>query len=347
MKQNRKSVRVRVTAEDVAQLAGVSTGTVSRVVNRHPAVTAEVRQKVIVAMEQLGWQPNVIARSMRTATTRTIGCVFSNIRNPLYATIIQGAEEALARENYTLMVASSGESSAREAELIHLFAARRTDGLILSISDETNRTLIEAVKGAGLPTVMIERDLPLETFSVGTDHRRSMFAAVDYLISLGHRRIALVTGGEKTRAGRERIGGFVDAHNAAKLKLDPTLLRPKSLSSDYAFHETQLLMRLPDAPTAIIAGGNLMLAGVLRAAQMLKIAIPQDLSVISSGDTELAELATPPITAIRWDLTGVGRQAARLLVDHLNGLQKENSGRIELPSELVLRKSCASPGKRT
>jgi LacI family transcriptional regulator len=316
---------------------------VSRVVNRHPAVAEKVRQKVVAAMEQLGWQPNAIARSMRTATTRTIGCIFSNIRNPLYATIIQGAEEALARENYTLMVASSGESSAREAELINLFVARRTDGLILSISDETSQKLIDAVKNANLPTVMIERDLPIEIFSVGTDHRRNISAAVDYLISLGHKRIALVTGGQKTRAGRERIGGFVEAHKAAGLALDHNLLRVESLASDYAFHETQALMRLPNAPTAIIAGGNLMLAGVLRAAHMMEIAIPRDLSVISSGDTELAELATPPITAIRWDLAGVGREAARLLLTNLSGAHKQASTRIELPSELILRKSCAQP----
>jgi LacI family transcriptional regulator len=347
MKQDSEPPRLRVTAEDVAQLAGVSTGTVSRVVNGHPAVTEEVRQRVTAAMGKLGWQPNVIARSMRTSTTRTIGCIFSNIRNPLYAAIIQGAEEAFARENYTLMVASSGESSEREAVLINLFAARRTDGLILSIADETSRQVIDAVKNARLPTVLIERDLPTDTFSVGTDHRRSMITAIDYLFSLGHRRIALVTGGKKTRAGRERVGGFVDAYKAANLELDTDLLRVESLASDYAFHETQALMRLPGPPTAIIAGGNLMLAGVLRAAHMMEISVPRDLSIICSGDTELAELATPPITAIRWDLAGVGREAARLLLAHLSGSQKATRIRIELPNEMVLRKSCAPPSRIT
>src|SRR4051794_5094840 len=103
MTETLKTERSAVTARDVARAAGVSTGTVSRVVNAHPSVADDVRKKVAAAIERLGWQPNVVARSMRTASTRTIGCIFSDFRNPLYASVMQGAEEALAAENYTLM----------------------------------------------------------------------------------------------------------------------------------------------------------------------------------------------------------------------------------------------------
>lgn len=334
-----------VTARDVAREAGVSTGTVSRVINAHPAVTEDVRRKVLSAVERLGWQPNAVARSMRTARTRTIGCVFSDFRNPLYANIMQGAEEALAADNYTLMVASSGGSAAREASLIGLFASRRTDGLILSISDERDPRIVEAIRAARLPTVLIEREIDVDAYSVGTDHRGGIRKAVEYLFSLRHERIALLTGGQSTRAGLERLAGFIEAHKRAGKAVDPAMLRLESLSSDYAFSETQSLMEMKAPPTAILAGGNLMLAGVLRAAHILNLRLPQDLSVVCSGDTELAELATPSVTAIRWDLGAVGHRAASLLLSNFAGATIALGTRIELPNEIVLRGSCCPPFK--
>jgi LacI family transcriptional regulator len=338
-----RAKRATVTAREVAKAAGVSTGTVSRVINAHPAVAEDVRKKVLAAIESLDWRPNAVARSMRTASTRTIGCVFSDVRNPLYAAIIQGAEEALAAEDYTLMVASSSGDPTREARLIQLFASRRADGLILSIADEENKNIIAAVATSRLPTVLVERNLPLDVYSVGTDHRGGMRRAVEYLFSLGHERIALITGGQRTRAGRERLGGYVDAYKAARKMPLPEMLRLESLSSEYAFSETQALLSMKNPPTAIIAGGNLMLAGVLRATHMLNVRIPRDLSIICSGDTELAELATPPVTAVRWDLGAVGREAAKLLIGRLGGASVSPCARIEVPNEIVLRKSCASP----
>ena len=330
-----------MTAHDVAKAAGVSTGTVSRVINAHPAVAKDVRQKVLDAIDALGWQPNAVARSMRTASTRTIGCIFSDVRNPLYANIIQGAEQAFAENGYTLMVSSSGGDSSREAKLIQLFASRRADGLILSNADEDDAAIAAALRASNLPTVLVERDLPIEADSVGTDHRGGMRRAVEYLFSLGHERIALITGGRRTRAGRERVGGYLDAYEQAGKTPLPDMLRLESLSSDYAFSETQALLGMTVSPTAIIAGGNLMLAGVLRATQMMNVKIPDDLSIVCSGDTELAELATPSVTAIRWDLSAVGREAAKILINRLAGSIPSKPVRIEVANEIVLRKSCA------
>jgi LacI family transcriptional regulator len=333
----------RLTANDVARLAGVSVGTVSRVVNKNPTVAPKAKQKVEAAIAQLGWYPNAVAQSMRTATTRMIGCIFSDIRNPLYTSIIKGAEEALSAQGYALMVASSGENPDREAALIDLFTRRRADGLLLSLADESSQPVIDAIASANVPTVLVERDLPLDVASVGTDHRAGMKRATKYLISLGHQRIALISGGQKNRAGRERLRGYLDAMQDADLTVDQDLLRLDSLSSDYAFNETQHLLGLANPPTAIISGGNQMLAGVLRAARLRCVDIPDQLSVISSGDTELAELATPPVTVIRWDLEAVGREGATILLKIVGGAAARSLGRIELPSEIILRESCAPP----
>jgi LacI family transcriptional regulator len=333
----------RLTANDVARLAGVSIGTVSRVVNRNPTVAPEAKRRVEAAIAQLGWSPNAVAQSMRTASTRMIGCIFSDIRNPLYTSIIKGAEEALSAQGYVLMIASSHESSEREAALIDLFARRRADGLLLSLADETSQPVIDAISAAKVPTVLVERNLPLDVASVGTDHRAGMKRATQYLISLGHQRIALITGGQNNRAGRERLRGYIDAMQEAGININQDLLRLDSLSSNYAFNETQYLLGLTVPPTAIISGGNQMLAGVLRATRLKGVTIPTQLSVINSGDTELAELATPPVTVIRWDLEAVGREGATLLIKMITGTVAKNSGRIELPNEIILRESCAPP----
>ncbi len=281
-----------------------------------------------------------------TAKTNTVGCIFSDIRNPLYTGVIRGADELLSQHNYALMIANSAGSTAQEVALINLFTRRRVDALILSLADETNKEMIAAVKAARIPTVLIERELPLPIPSVGTDHAGGLRQATDYLIGLGHRRIALVTGGKNTRAGRERVRGYMDSFAAHNLPLDTALLRLESLSVDYSFSETQHLLDLDDPPTAIISGGNLMLAGVLRATQMRNIEIPRQLSVISSGDTELAELATPPITVLRWDLGAIGRRAAELVLRRLRDRTAEIQGRVELPIEFILRRSCAPPPRR-
>ncbi len=140
--------------------------------------------------------------------------------------------------------------------------------------------------------------------------------------------------------------GFLDAFARAGLPAEGALVRAESLSADYAFAQTQHLLDLAAPPTALIAGGNLMLSGVLRAARTRDLRVPDDLSLISTGDTELAELATPPVTVVRWDLPAVGRHAAALLLSRLLNEAPPTPRRIELPTEIVLRRSCAPPSAR-
>ena len=153
---------------------------------------------------------------------------------------------------------------------------------------------------------------------------------------------SLITGPENTRSGRDRLAGYRAAHAAAGTPVDDALVRCESLTTAFAFAETQRLLALPRPPTAIIAGGNLMLAGVLRALGILGRRVPADISVLSSGDTELAELASPPVTVVRWDLPEYGRTTARLMLHRLHSPQ-DPPRRIVVPCELVLRKSCAAP----
>ncbi len=332
----------RVTMRDVARLAEVSLGTVSRVVNENPSVARDARDRVLNAIERLGWRPNAVARSMRTATTRTIGCIVPDIRNPLFAGIVKGAEEVLSERGYTLMVASSDEKPPQDRKLINLFMQRRTDGLLLAPTDDMDPQTQATMREIGVPTVLMERDLPTYLDSVASDQSNGIQSAVNYLFSLGHDRIALVTGSRRNRAGRERHRGFLRAFEIAGRRVDPVLLRLESFSADYAYRETLDLLGMREPPSAMIVAGSFMLAGVLRATSMRGRRVPRDLSVISTGDTDLAELAPPSFTVIRWDLALLGREAATLLLERLaSSAATYEPKHLQVPTEVVLRRSCA------
>lgn len=336
----------RATVHDVARLAGVAIGTVSRVVNGAPSVTEEMRAKVNGAITQLGWTPNAAAQGMRGVSARMIGFIFSDIRNPLYSAMVKGAEDALSEKGYMLVVASSNSQPSREVALTALFTRRRADGLLLTVEEESDPDMLRAINAARFPVVMIERELTLPIDTVGADHCNGTFQATEHLLSLGHRRIALISGGKTNRVGRDRLRGYLQAHKYAGIQHDPDLLRLDSFASEYGFRETQLLLGMKQRPTAIISSGMHLLSGVLEAVRMKGLDIPGDISLIASNDTELARLATPAISVIRYDPYALGREAALQLLRRINREAPQAPIRIEIPTEFVLRQSCARPRKQ-
>ncbi|WP_459615053.1 LacI family DNA-binding transcriptional regulator [Bordetella sp. 2513F-2] len=338
--------RKRVTVHDVARAAGVAISTVSRVVNGAPTVTDDIRQRVESAIRQLGWTPSIAAQAMRGASARMVGFIFSDIRNPMYTEVIKGAEDVLSAHGYMLMVASSDGQPARELALIELFRRRRADGLLFGVEEESNPEVMRGVVSAGFPTVLLEREMALPINAVGADHCSGTLHATRHLIALGHRRIALISGGRRNRVGRDRLAGLSQAHEAAGLPLDPALLRLDSFATEYAFRETQLLLALDEPPTAIIAAGMHLLEGVLPAVRAAGLAIPGDLSLVASNDSPLARLATPAISVIRYDAYALGREAAMLLLGRMQEGEPATRSRIQIPTEFVLRDSCASPPRR-
>lgn len=336
----------RITVHDVARVAGVAIGTVSRVINGAPTVTEEVKRRVEAAIAELGWTPSVAAQSMRGVSARMVGFIFSDIRNPLYSSVVKGAEDVLSEHGYMLMVASSDGLPAREIALIELFQRRRADGLLFSVEEESNPDVLRCVESVGFPIVLLEREMALPVNAVGAAHLPGTRQATEYLLSLGHRRIALISGGRYNRVGRDRLSGLTQAYEAAGLDLDPDLLRLDSFSSDYGFRGTQMLLGLKKPPTAIIAAGMHLLEGVLPAIRAKGLAIPSDISLVASNDSPLARLATPAINVIRYDAYKMGREAAQLLLSRMKDGVQANNTRIEVPTEFVMRGSCAAPRKK-
>lgn len=333
----------KLTARDVAAHAGVSVGTVSRVVNGLPSVKAEVRKRVQQSIAALDWQPSLVAQNMRGRASRMIGFIFSDMRNPLYASMIKGAEDVLSRSGYMLVVASSDGSPERETAFIELFKQRQADGLIFSIAQEKHAGVLAALANTRCPFVLLEREISPVADTVGADHVAGVHHATRYLLGLGHRRIAMVSGGADNRVGRERLSGFYAAHAEAGLAPDAALIRRDSFSEDYGFHQAEQLLALAEPPSAIIVLGQHLLRGVLSAVRRKGVRIPQQLSLIVSNDSELARFVTPPISAIRYDSYALGREAALLLLRRLKEGPTAQPGRVTVPTEFILRDSCAPP----
>ncbi|MGE0718297.1 MAG: LacI family DNA-binding transcriptional regulator [Alphaproteobacteria bacterium] len=331
------------TIRDVARLAGVSVGTVSRVINAKASVARDVRSDVEKAIAALGYHPNPLAQGMRGRATRTVGCIIRDIAIAGLARFVRAAHDRLAEAGYALILSNSEGRIERERALVGVMAARRADALIIAQSAEDDPAMEASLKAAGIPVVVFDRVRPDWADAVLIDHRAGMRQATERLIALGHRRIGLMTGSLSLHPARERVAGYVAAHDAAGVARDPALVRAGSFHPDFGFAQTMGLLASAAPPSAIIAGGIDMLPGVIRAIRARGLSIPGDLSLIAAGASDLAELLQPPVSVELWDYAEVGRAVAELALERIGGTAAAGPRRIVVPATLEVRGSCAPP----
>lgn len=330
----------KVTIVEVARRAGVSLGTVSRVINRAETVGPELRERVLAAARALGYVPNPAARAIRSRSTRVVGVMVPDISNPLFGATVGGAEDLLYRAGYNMVLTNSRYEAAKEREILALFKSRQFDGMIVTPGDEHERALLELLAEWPAPVVLLERETRLSIDSVAADHYGGVRQAAGYLLELGHRRIGLITVTRAALTGRRRADAYLAAHRKAGVRVDPALLSFDGLVPEASYHAAYRMLSAAKPPTAIVAGANQM-PEVLRAVRAQHLSVPKHVSLLSIGDTDVASLHQPPLTAVRWDLHKVGEAAAELLLARLGPAGKEGGARhVTLPTELVVRASC-------
>jgi LacI family transcriptional regulator len=336
----------RATIQDVAKHADVSIGTVSRVVAGSARVSDALRKRVLASVKELDYQPHGRAPAKSLEATRLIGFFVGDFVNLLYVHVVAGAEARLAQSGYTLLMASTREDPRREQELLSLLREKRIDGAVICFGEETHPDLAQALEVLDAPVVILDRQAPTGVDSVTVDHRGGANAAARYLISLGHHRIGVLTAAGYLRPGLERVAGMQQADHETGLDFSNCFIRPECRTSTEAYAATLALLNGPQPPTAIMTPGSQALSGTLRAIRSLGLAIPHDISVISFGDTEIAQSHEPPITTIRWDLTALGQQSVELLLHRIDGRIGEDVRSIIVPTEVILRQSCAEAARR-
>ncbi len=336
--------RSGVTIRDVAARAGVSHQTVSRVINNSERVNPATRAKVQAAIAELGFHPNAIARFMAQGRTRTLACLSPNLSDYTFAAIIEGAQKA-AREYGYVLVTSAAQDEEIFTELIdELVTSGRTEGLMVINPYADGR---HARLPQDFPIVFVgARPRQIEVDSVALDDVAAGRMATQFLIDLGHRKIALFTGPLVEDCSQDRRTGYLTAMADAGLPADPSLVLHGDWSATSGFDGVQQLLQKGVAFTAIFAQNDRIAAGATKALREARLHTPNDVSVVGFDDMPLASYFDPPLTTVRQDLFQIGAQAAQLLIRAVENPDAPKEHRL-LPAELVVRNSTGPPdGKR-
>jgi LacI family transcriptional regulator len=334
----------KTTLAAIAAEAGVSLPTVSKVLTGRPDVAPGTRAKVARLLDEHNYDRGGIRRHRRSGM---IDLVFSGLDSPWAVEILRGAEEWGDQHETGVAVSSVRHGNARPASWTSMIASHDTDGVILVTSELTPAQLGQ-LRSAGIPLVVVDpaNTPPPDLPSVGATNWAGGLAATEHLLGQGHRRIGAISGPTRYLCSRARLDGYRSALDRAGLRHDPRLVREGEFRHEGGFARGAELLALPDPPTAIFAGSDEQAFGVYEAARQRGLRIPQDLSIIGFDDLRVARWASPPLTTVRQPLAEMGRTAAQMLGDLINGVPPRTS-RIELSTELIVRESTAAPTEST
>jgi LacI family transcriptional regulator len=330
----------RSSMREVAARAGVALASVSRVLSGHPDVSPAMRDRVMTAVRELNYEPDLLAGSLRRRHSLSVGFVVGDISNPLLAEIVLGAETELREGGYSMLLTNSENDPELDARHIHLLQQRRVDGLLLSLASEDDPGTLAAVRDFDGAAVVLDRELAdgVAVSSVLSDHRSGMKDAVGHLLDLGHRSIGLILG-QPLRYSRERRRGLEEAFASRGLEPTYRILEGRLSPQHGRMAMSELLASEP--PTAVIAGGNQLVLGVLDELHRREIRVGAEISLISCDTISVTELHEPPIAVVERDTRELGRRAAALLLRQLGGQTEPQ--RIVLPTAFVPRPSCGPP----
>lgn len=333
------------TLRDVAEVAGVHPATASRALNpsTRGLVNADTARRVIRVAEQLGYQPNPIARGLKTAKSGTIGLVLPDLTNPLFPPIVRGIEDILEPAGYSALIVNTDNDAGREQAQIERLRGRQVEGLIVATA-RTDHPLMEQLHQQGVPMVMVNRrpqrvDVP----TVTGDDAAGIELAVRHLVELGHRRIAHLAGPSSTSTGVVRARAFASSIRDLGLDEDPALVATAAYWSESAGADAlrELLDRATDF-TAIVAGNDLIALGCYDVFRERDIACPEELSVVGFNDMPFLDKLRPPLTSVATPHQEIGAEAARLLLDTIADPARPARS-VLLPLSLAVRGSTAPP----
>jgi LacI family transcriptional regulator len=329
---------MRPTMRDVAERAGVSLKTVSRVINAEPGVATATAARVGDAIDELGFQRNDLARSLRQGvTSSTLGLVIEDVANPFYSAIAQAVESAARERGYLLITTSCEEDPERERELVQALLRRRVDALLLVPASRDHTYLVRETAG-GTPVVFLDRPpVGVEADCVLLDNLGGARTAVRHLLAHGHERIAVIADPPELYTAAERLAGYREALAAANVPVREELIRLGTHDAEQAETVVRELLALPAdrRPTALFAGNNRNAVGALRA-----LRDAQPVALVGFDDFELADLLS--VTVVRHDIQRMGAHAAALAFARLDGA--DHSARtVVVPTELVVRGSGEVP----
>ncbi|MEO1200353.1 MAG: LacI family DNA-binding transcriptional regulator [Pseudomonadota bacterium] len=339
---NDRRKRSSPTIDDVADVAGVSTATISRTLNDPERVSEKTRARVLAAVDELGYRPNFSAKALAASKTGTVGAIIPTMDNAIFARGLQAFQEELGEHGYTLLVASSGYHPALEAQQIRNLVARGVDALMLIGTDrEADIYQFLAKRAVPIVTAWSYREAN-EALCVGFDNFKAMKALTTRSLALGHTRFGIISAprAHNDRA-RERVRGALAAIAGAGLAPDLVPVIEVKYSVANGAEAFAALMGRPLPPTVVLCGNDVLAVGALGKARDMGLVVPRDVSITGFDDIELAEISYPPLTTVHVPHRQMGRAAARVLVDLIAGI---GPGTVqELPTTIIERGTLATP----
>lgn len=343
---NKRSSK-RITIAEIAAQAGVSTPTVSRVLKGRPDVAPATRARIEQLLTESGYIESKATRAPRQNSSGVVDLVVHDLDNPAVVEIMRGVEAALTSSELSLALSATHEDPHEEKQWLDKIRDRGSKGVVF-VRPRGRSSSLQELRQMGIPFAICNHlgELGLDIPSVGTTNWAGGRIAVEYLLSLGHRRIGIIGGPTSLRCSLDRIAGYRTALEAAGIPIDPELIRPGDFRLQSGYAQTCALLDLPDPPTAIFASNDIEAMGVYKALYLRNIHVPAQMSVIGFDNIPFASVVSPGLTTIHQPLFDMGRMATIMLLRLIAG-EPLVSAQVELATTLITRESCAPPSTRS
>jgi DNA-binding LacI/PurR family transcriptional regulator len=330
------------TIIEVAERAGVSTATVSRVISGSVAVSKALETRVKNAIEELDFRPNLMARRLRRRNTNMIGVVVSDIQNPFNTALVEGVESVL-QNDYLMLLGNTSDSPRRERQKLNIFLSEDVTGIIFACTNE-DASYFTKFQEKGVSLVAVDRkptDLNVDSVKVANED--ASFRAVNHFLQEGHQRIGFVAGPAAISTARERCGGYVRGLASAGLPALSEWIQAGNFRQDGGYHAMGVLLDLPNPPTAVLVANNLMTLGALQMIHERGLSIPGEIALIGFDDMPWAASLRPPLTVVAQPVFEMGAAAARLLLARIENYNAPVQNLV-FETQLIIRASCSCQG---
>ena len=325
-----------ITLKMVAERVGVSVNTASRAINNKSDINEETKKRVLKVAQELGYVQNATAVALRTKKTRTLGVVIADNRNPFYAEVLNGIEEAAREKNYHIILANTQRDYQKEEEAINLLLAKRVDGLLITPVQDRNDDIKKLIE-ANIPFVIVGRDFEnIEVDAVYNDEVKGGFFATEYLIKKGHKRIAFINGFLHKSPAQGRLEGYKKALKEHGIPLDDMMVSVGDIDVEDGYERTKQMLEKNLDFTAIFAYNDMMAFGAMQAVKEKGLRIPEDIGLVGYDDISFSSLISPSLSTIRLKKQELGTESVKLLLSRING-SREKMKKIMLNVELIVR----------
>jgi LacI family transcriptional regulator len=332
-----------VTIRDVARAAGVSSMTVSRVINESARVSADTRRRVEDAIADLGYVPSRLARGLIRQRTGTLAVIVPDVANPFFTLVVRGAEDVARRAGYRVLLCDTRADLAVEREVIEEMIAHRVEGIVIAPVSDRSRDHLRRLARFGVPFVLVDRTVAeVEADAVLGDSAAGARQLVEHLIAHGHRRIGFIVESSDVSTARDRRRGYEAALTAAGLPLDPSLVADATVDPRGGFDGMQRLLRLEEPPTGVFTVNNLVALGAIEAVRAAGLEVPGDIALVCFDDIEYASRLYPFLTVMEQPAETFGTLGTQLLLERIDGRAPERRRLVVLPAEFVVRRSCGA-----